>query len=181
MARVMLISRVTFNNQQEEEKNIEVLNKVRTYLENNNFEVIDLRTLLMEANERISSFRYGPKMLVSKNAWISFCCMNFVLSNLAYCNNIFVCDNCEDCTIAIQIVSMAQAMGLSMVYLNEKKILTEEKFSEMVLPYIEYEKNNTDNEDHEGYEEEIEYKKETPAPNRNDMDMEDWFERGWGR
>lgn len=179
MKRVLIVSRVFFDDQQEEESNLAVIVKTKIYLESQGYAVIDIKSMLIEASERMSPCIEGAVMAVSSSAYRSFLCLSFIQGCLANSNLLYVCDNSETCPIALILVGMARVMGVGLLYHNEARVLTEELVSEIFLPYVSYQEADTaestadDYHDYESQSDEIKQRPQSAEERR----LQEWFDR----
>jgi hypothetical protein len=144
--RLMIIGAITFEDEAEEKVNLEEIEEIKScfYGLDEEYEIFDLKSLLEDVNQMSGRFKIpNTPLKVSETAWISFCCLNYILSHLAYCDCVFFLESALECPLASQVLLSSRIMGISCFFFEEKRAgiyMTSQENDEIKLPYVKYEK-----------------------------------------
>jgi hypothetical protein len=142
--RLMIIGAITFENEAEEKVNLEDIEEIRScfYEFDEEYEIFDLKALLEEVNSMSGRFKIpNTPLKISETSWISFSCLNYVLSHLAYCDYVFFLESALECPVASQVLLVSRIMGINCFFFEEKRYgvrMLEQENKEIRLPYVNY-------------------------------------------
>ena len=175
----MVIGAVIYKNPRSKKRNLKAIEAAKGCFYGTDYEIFDLESLLREVNSMASRFKTPQTPLaISKTAWISYCCLNYVFSHLAYCDQVLVLDNCFDCQVATQVALMARLLGVSFLFFETKDgetYLAGDANFETKLPFVNYSefiKNSEELQDEEFLGSSFSSKVETPM---SDPGISQWF------
>lgn len=140
--KIFLISPVLFDNEEYAERNLFITERVIESLQDFGFEVIDMISLLKEANkEKNNLIVKEDKKTISDHAWVNFCLFRYLCSNMVFCDYVAIAGDIDECLIAglLYLNSLLMQMPMVVPVSNPDGVsIKVEAVAEMRLPYINY-------------------------------------------
>lgn len=140
--RIFLISPVLFDNEEEAERNLFITERVIESLQDFGFEVMDVISLLKEANKKKNNLIVGMNnKKISDHSWANFCLFRYLCANMAFCDYVAIAGDIDECLIAgsLYLNSLLMQMPVVVPVSNLDGVsIKVEAVAEMRLPYINY-------------------------------------------
>jgi len=140
--KIFLISPVSFDNKKEERRNLKIIDDVIGIFNNFGFEVMDIVTLLKEANKKKNDLVTGiNNKRVSNVSWANFCLLGYLCGNMAFCDYMTMVGNIDNCIIAGSLLLNGMIMQIPIitpVSTPEGTRIRVEANEIVLLPYVDY-------------------------------------------